>query len=204
MNKAIKTSSIKSTIIFVVGVLVLTLALTSSFKANTQKAVPTQTPTKPTGKSASKDLPDLRITEMKLDKADCAVYVRVVNKGFKDAGTFRVWADFGVHGVRRVETSDGLARNKDVWMRVYARKPQAFKDQACYMDQVTSVSAAVDPRYMYFGSSPTWGDIQGLLQPGKNPPFNDTSVKIAEPQVEETDENNNQLTVKIADMKPYP
>jgi hypothetical protein len=166
------------------------------------------TPPSMADKLGIKDLPDLQITEMKVDKPDCAVYIRVVNKGFKDAGAFHVWANFVGISLYESRIVVGLARNKDISLKFTAWSLPNWLSHTdkCFMDKTVRVQAVADARYSYshnlVGLDGLFNvGVEGLLKPGSPAP---AGMKVIEPQVEELNENNNELVVNIKDMKPYP
>src|SRR5688572_28511306 len=107
-----KSNQVKTTIFSVIGLFSLTLLCQVSVSGQipprttapvrpirqpTPTPPPTRAPANPSRQSfpnATKILPDLQITEMKHDKSDCILYIRVANKSSADAGGFNVWVLF--------------------------------------------------------------------------------------------------------------
>lgn len=180
----------------------------------TQVAAPTPTPVSPvklnpaSNISKIKSLPDLRIAELKFNKTKCSLYFRVINEGFKDAGRFELWIQAKGFTAGVAETS-GLANGSDLWVSFSMRPPKYSTSNlgsSCLFYASTQIRVAVDPRYLYvknpiitaYVPPRTIGD---LLRPGAAVPAGN---EVQESLIDETNENNNELTINRAEIKIEP
>lgn len=239
MNRTIKNSGIKLTIFFVTSLFAMTFLIQSTAHGQAPLVRPPRVGPKPTPliinpnlASAMKNpLPDLQIADIKYDAKNCTVYIRVANKGSKDAGTFNVWVELdGYYPFGQTKSFTGLAANDEMWLD-YSLIPAASKSKnpyanlgslgqgpakdKCRLDALIKVRAVVDARYFYVETPriPTAiGSVGGVLSAGLLPlgatapakTSDQITVTVFEPQVAEFDENNNELTVNKGDMKLYP
>jgi len=172
-------------------------------------------PVNPNRPATSLDLtkfkPDLRIAEVKYDKTffpffendknripeyfSCKFYVRVVNDSPVAAKKFSVWLAFESKEYGGVKYIDKLAGNQEVWIDLYSGKCSVEGSKPAVVDLQKSVRVIVDAEYVSYG-----GFSSGFIYTGQNLKANEI---VNRAEIDESDEDNNELIVKIADMKPY-
>lgn len=131
--------------------------------------------------------PDLIVKDMAINQQFGGVGVLIANRGLADAGPFEVLIECYVDGQTHTYTGfdllaglkleNGLPKGGEKWIVL----------NAYYAPKATSFRAVVDPTYSY--NAPT---IQGL------------KVAVKESQVNESNEDNNELTRQRAELKPMP
>ncbi|MEJ7862523.1 MAG: hypothetical protein WKF90_12910 [Pyrinomonadaceae bacterium] len=223
MNRTVQISRIKLTIFFVTSLFAMTLLIQSTaYGQIVRPGSPLIITGKPTIRPdiSNRLLPDLQIADIQMDLARCTLRVLVANTGLTDAGAFDVWLDIGTPipmFFKHAQTMDRLESNKDAWLSFDFTIDPGHPSSSCklqvnqwgppYMGE--TLHAVADPRYLKLivlpPSSPSTIFAAGdLIKSGsRDKDINGNSFTVSEPRVRETDENNNELVMKRADIKSY-
>jgi len=232
MNRTIKTSTIKLTIFFVTSLFAMTLLMQSTAYGQITPTIrPTRPPTSIDIKSFR---PDLRIGDIKYDAKNCTVNIRVVNSGTSAGifnvwvelvGAYKYPPlEVTIQSVTELAGDSDLRLNFNLFSdpskpllkpgSAMAAKLLGGQERFCRIDNLVKVRAVVDPRYVYITAPEAsmtgmYNSLKSinLLPLGSAAPKKQSdqeTVTVVEPQVEELNENNNELTVSKGDMKLYP
>lgn len=159
--------------------------------------------------------PDLRIVEMEYNIEQCKIGVLVANESLGSVENATVLVEYSTKdaaSVLLVGASENLAPNESkwVWGSVISQNmlTQKLTGKSCHAELILSVRAAVDPRWLrkrdgvLFSGEPRYAariiDSQATLE---SLGANSTTDKINEPAINESNENNNELTVTMAAMR---